>query len=732
MKYRFLIVAFTLVLAVGNMAGQKKSNILSLKESITDNAIVYPSSFEADTKQMMDDWYLKNYAIIDENSINSYQGEVSDAVYKERLRKLPTSIEMPYNQIVKSYIERYVKRGRTLVAQLLAMSRYYMPIFEEALERNQMPLELKYIPIIESALNPNAISPAGAGGLWQFMPATAKGNGLEVSSAVDERRDPYKSSEKAALFFKKLYNTYNDWSLAIAAYNCGPGNVNKAIRRAGTENPDFWEIYNYLPKETRGYVPAFIAANYVMTYYNEHGISPTMTKKPLIVDTVHINRKVTFRQISSVLNIPIEEIRILNPQYRNDVIPGNVHPYSLALPTQQIYSYIAAKDKIYHSSGYSAASDDDNLASTDADDHPYNYTYIKDGIEYHDAIEGESWYDIAMMANVKAEEMARLNGYSEYDVIKPTPGQHIIISRNPDEKAQKDLAMNKTNYRESETDKNGRDMRDVPPAPAKQQEREQANVPERRKVDSYNRQNNGRDNYDQRQQSAQNYAKNDNYDSDYEARRLQQQEQERKRREEAAAKKKRQQEEIAAAKKRQEEAAKKKRQEEYKKKKEEEKRKQQEEAAAKKKKEEEERKRREAAKPITHEVKEGNNLTKLAQQYGVSVEDIKKANPGLKDDQIRIGQKLNIPKKGQKAAATQQQQGKQAASSSKQQSTKKETPAAKQQPAKPSTYTVKEGNNLSKIAAQHGVSVSELKKANPGINEDKIKPGQKLNIPKKK
>ena len=269
------------------------------------------------------------------------------AEYEERLKRLPTEIELPYNSIVGNYINMYLTKRRSLVADMLALHSYYGPIFVEELLKEGMPTELQYLPVIESAINPNAVSRAGAAGLWQFMPATAKGLGMEVNSLIDERRDARLSSRNAARYLKQLYEIYNDWSLAIAAYNCGPGNVNKALRRAGGEGKkDYWEIYSYLPAETRGYVPAFIAANYVMNYYNKHGISPTVIKRHLTTDTVQVNKYIHFNQIAAVLNIPVDEIRMLNPQYRKDIIPGDYRPYLLTLPTQQCLSYVMSEKRI--------------------------------------------------------------------------------------------------------------------------------------------------------------------------------------------------------------------------------------------------------------------------------------------------------------------------------------------------------------------------------------------------
>lgn len=327
----------------------KKTNVLDLSSSITDSSIVFPESFEVDTRKLMESWFIKNYTATDNRYETEPDAEVSDEEMVRRLSALPTVIEMPYNQIVRSYIDRYTKKGRKQVAALLGLSLYYMPIFEQALEEQGLPLELKYLPVIESGLDPNAVSRHGATGLWQMMLGTAKGLGIEVNSLVDERRDPYIASERAAAYLKDLYSVYGDWSLAIAAYNCGPGNVNKAIRRAGGEakDHDFWSIYNYLSPETRGYVPMFIAANYVMKYYPEHNISPVLPVKPLVMDTIQITERIHFNQISKVLDIPIDELRILNPQFRADVIPGQPEsPYTLILPSQQIHAYLMSEDEI--------------------------------------------------------------------------------------------------------------------------------------------------------------------------------------------------------------------------------------------------------------------------------------------------------------------------------------------------------------------------------------------------
>lgn len=336
-----------------NVVSASALSINDLRNTIQDNNIVPPNSFETSIEEMQNNWYLQNYTELAEPKESS-KGITTptDELYIQRLQRLQNemgfTIEMPYNNVVKSYIEMYTSnRRKPLVEKMLGMWLYYEPIFEEALSKEDMPLELKYLPIIESALNPNAVSPAGAAGLWQFILSTGRGMGLEVNSLIDERRDTYKASQKAAEFLKSLYKTYGDWSLAIAAYNCGPGNVNKAIRRSGGGKKDYWEIYNYLPKETRGYVPAFIAAAYVMNYHNEHGISSALAKKPILTDTVWVKQRLNFKQISDVIDLEVEALETLNPQYRKNIIPGSYNkPYVLILPSKQVYSYLMSENTI--------------------------------------------------------------------------------------------------------------------------------------------------------------------------------------------------------------------------------------------------------------------------------------------------------------------------------------------------------------------------------------------------
>lgn len=287
--------------------------------------------------------YLKRDADCNLPNVNkTYEPDV----YKDRLRRLPTIMEMPYNNVVQKFIDRYSNELRNAVGIMLGASNFYMPIFEQALETYSLPLELKYLPVIESGLNPKAVSRVGATGLWQFMLATAKNYGLEINSLLDERCDPIKSSYAAANYLSDLYRIFGDWNLVIAAYNCGPEKLTQAIHRAGGSK-DYWKIYPYLPRETRGYVPAFIAANYIMNYYCEHNICPMTTDLPAKTDTILVNRDVHFKQIAQVLNVDEELVRSLNPQYRKDIVIGYTKPSTLRLPVDKINSFIDQEDSVY-------------------------------------------------------------------------------------------------------------------------------------------------------------------------------------------------------------------------------------------------------------------------------------------------------------------------------------------------------------------------------------------------
>jgi membrane-bound lytic murein transglycosylase D len=277
-----------------------------------------------------------------------------------------------------------------------------MPMFEEALEAYDLPLELKYLPIIESALNPKAISRQRATGLWQFMLRTSKSYGLETNSLVEERFDPQKSTWAAVRYLKDLYEIYKDWNLVLAAYNCGPGNVNKAIRRAGGST-DYWELYPFLPKETRGYVPGFIAVNYVMTYYCEHGICPMDSQLPAVSDTVHINKDLHLKQVAGVCNIDIEQLRSLNPQYKKDLIPGNSRVYALRLPNNMATTFIEREDSIYAYDAKKYLTKRTTVAVSDGS------TNTK-GAKYHKIKSGETLGGIAARYGVSVKQLRSLNG----------------------------------------------------------------------------------------------------------------------------------------------------------------------------------------------------------------------------------------------------------------------------------------------------------------------------------
>lgn len=313
-----------------------------------DEVIDLPEGMSVSCDSLINEWMAKKYLYPDTTCANpDYNPTFTTEEYQERLRRLPVVMEMPYNSVVQKFIDQYSGRLRRTVSYALGAGNFYIPIFEEALDYYGLPLELKYLPVIESALEPKAKSPAGAVGLWQFMLATGKRYDLKVNSLIDERQDPYKSSWAAARYLRDLYKIYRDWNLVIAAYNCGPTNVNKAIHRADGVR-DYWTIYPYLPSETRGYVPAFIAANYIMNYYCEHNICPMKTKLPITTDTVTIMRDLYMQQVAELCNIDVEAIQALNPQYRTQLIPGSSGPMTLCLPTETLNTFIDLKDSVYN------------------------------------------------------------------------------------------------------------------------------------------------------------------------------------------------------------------------------------------------------------------------------------------------------------------------------------------------------------------------------------------------
>lgn len=318
------------------------------EEPLAADSLILPEGMQAhELDSLLNDWNVRSHLTLDDScDATGENPEFTKDEYITRLSRLPNVIEMPYNAVVCRYIDQYCGKMRRSVSIFLGAGNFYIPIFEEALESYQLPLELKYLPIIESALNPKATSRVGAAGLWQFMIATGKQYGLEVTSLVDERRDPIKSSYAAARYLKELYDMFGDWTLVIASYNCGPNNTLKAIKRAGGVK-DYWKIYPYLPAETRGYVPAFIAANYVMNYYCEHNICPLNTNLPQSADTLNVSRNVYMEQIVDLCGITIDEVKALNPQYRTTLIPGDARPCTIKLPSTAVAAFLSAGDSIY-------------------------------------------------------------------------------------------------------------------------------------------------------------------------------------------------------------------------------------------------------------------------------------------------------------------------------------------------------------------------------------------------
>ena len=354
MMRKFLVVVFIFVGVRGFAAGVVDKDSIDIEKDtlILDGKIDPPPVMTGNLDSLLNLWYVGKTAtdmVLDTvpAMADSVLKKLPDSVYIKRLSEIVSPIPFVFNKKVRSYIELYTLRRREQVQGMLGLSEYYFPMFEAALDARNMPLELKYLPVIESALNPRAFSRAGASGLWQFMYYTGKRYGLEINSFIDERKDPAKSTASAVHFLQDLHKIYDDWLLVIAAYNCGPGNVNKAIRRAGGKR-DFWKIYYHLPRETRGYVPAFIAAAYTMTYAEEHHLYAAPSGLPVTTDTIMITKPLHFKQVAEMMNIKLEYLRDLNPQYRRDVIPVGKKAYPLRLGFDYLTDFVAIEDTIYN------------------------------------------------------------------------------------------------------------------------------------------------------------------------------------------------------------------------------------------------------------------------------------------------------------------------------------------------------------------------------------------------
>jgi len=384
----------------------------------------------ANLDSLLNLWYV-NQAL--ETATDDYLAEAdtlmpdfSDSVYMQRLAEIPSVVDLTYNRIVKNYINVYSRKRREQVRVMLGLSEYYFPRFEEIFDLYGVPYEIKYLSVIESALNPRAVSRVGAVGAWQFMYSTGKHYGLTINSLVDQRRDPIAATHAAASFLVDLYDIYHDWTMALAAYNCGPGNVNKAIRRSGGKR-NFWDIYYYLPRETRGYVPAFIAATYIMHYYEEHLITRAPLSLPRVTDTMMVYEPVHLLQVAEVLQIPIGLLRDINPQYRQDIVPGtSKQSYAITIPQDQVTAFIdlqdsifAYKDSVFFDPGKKVASPQRYTASSRVDLPADKYDKLSYKVKSGDNVGFiADWYD------VRASDLRYWNNISR-NLIRV--GQNLVI-----------------------------------------------------------------------------------------------------------------------------------------------------------------------------------------------------------------------------------------------------------------------------------------------------------------
>ncbi len=417
-----IAVTFLTIITLFPASGLSVSDTIIIKTDIETEKIT------RDLDSLVNSWYVRQ-ALRDfpfDLEHDSTGTVLPDSVYEERISRIPSVVSLKFNSIIRNHIHVYTIRQREKFAAVLGLKDYYFPMIEDIFESYGLPTELKYMAVIESAHNVNAVSRVGATGMWQFMHSTGKSYGLTINSVIDERRDPVKSTHAAARFIKDLYSIYNDWILVIAAYNCGPGNVNKAIRRSDNRK-DYWEIYYRLPRETRGYIPMFVAAAYAVNYYPEHKIRPLPLNIPVATDTIMINSDMHLNQISEVMGIPPGELRTLNPQYRTGLVPGSSKPMSLTLPLAHLGDFIDLTDTIknYKSDVY--------LSKTTRIDDPSRTTFVPVDIKGRTRLvytvrEGDNLGYIAEWYRVGLSDLRSWNNiYSNRILV----GQKLVVYVDP-------------------------------------------------------------------------------------------------------------------------------------------------------------------------------------------------------------------------------------------------------------------------------------------------------------
>ena len=455
---KLLSVAFFLLLSITSLTAQVDStrrvdrlpSPFTLASALLD-PITLPASLDRDVEKMLEQWY-SGYGAASKRAHSTPPSSVfvpytPDSVYIRMLNRMPSAMRFSYNPLVREAIELYLFKRRGLLSSMLSLGDLYFPEIEMALDKSGLPMELRYLVIVESALNPKAISPAGAAGLWQLMLPTGKVYGLTVNSLVDERMDPVKSTAAACRFLKDLYRIYGDWWLVLAAYNCGPGNVNRALKRAGTERPNFWDIYRYLPNETRRYIPLFIGAYFAMHYHREYGIFPRQVGRPLATDYYTADHRVTFDRISELTGLSTELISTFNPQFRRGIIPGNNTPYPVRLPLSAILKLDSAGSEV-HSPELRVSLEgpnnavatrtkvksksEDNEEPSPEEEAPRHGKKKKGRTQQettsstHTIVAGETLYAIARKNGITVEELKKSNNLTSDNL---QPGQKIHITK---------------------------------------------------------------------------------------------------------------------------------------------------------------------------------------------------------------------------------------------------------------------------------------------------------------